>query len=363
MNQIRVEKVMHNLAQKGLSQLFVCDPLAIKWLSGYYTLPLERFLGLLLTDKNEPVMFCNRLFPDPGAACDNVVWFDDTDNPIEIVAQHCQHDRPLGVDRTLEARWLLPLMNSGAASDYVLASSVVDQARSIKDEAELAALRKSSHINDLAMDWLKNQIQPGVTEMSIAERLLATYRELGADGYSFDPIVAFGANAADPHHETDNTLLEEGQVVLFDIGCVVDDYCSDMTRSFWFAGEKGIEPDELTREAYETVRRAQAAAEKLVKPGVLFSEIDACARDIIAEKGFGQYFTHRLGHQIGLECHEPGDVSGAHHEPVQVGQVFSIEPGIYIPGKVGVRIEDLVIVTPDGCEVINSYPKEFTAVR
>lgn len=363
MNNTRVARVMTNLEARGLKQIFICDPLSIKWLTGYYTMPLERFFGLLLVAGEKPVMFCNRLFPDASGSCDRIVLFDDTNNPIPLVAKHCLHDQALGIDKVLAAKWLLPLMESGAARSYLLASEAVDDARSIKDEAEQQAMRTASVTNDKAMEWLRSQVRAGVTELSIAERLLAEYRRLGAQDHSFDPIVSFGANAADPHHEPDNTILEDGQIVLFDVGCKQDDYCSDMTRTFWFAGEKNIEPDSLSYRVYETVRKANEAAEAIVRPGVTFAEIDKTARDIIAAEGWGEYFTHRLGHQIGLEDHEPGDVSSTHTESVQVGQVFSIEPGIYIPGKVGVRIEDLLIVTEDGCEVLNTYPKEFTVLH
>ena len=220
-------------------------------------------------------------------------------------------------------------------------------------------MRAASATNDQAMAWLRSQLHEGVTEHEIASGLLAEYRRLGAQDHSFTPIVSFGANAADPHHEPDGTRLRAGDVVLFDVGCKRDSYCSDMTRTFFF----GAEPSERDREVYETVRRANEAAEAIVAPGVTFAEIDLTARRIIEDAGYGSYFTHRLGHQIGLEDHEPGDVSSTHDEPVRPGQCFSIEPGIYLPGEMGVRIEDLVIVTENGCEVMNAYPKQLTVIE
>lgn len=250
-------------------------------------------------------------------------------------------------------------MDAHAASEFRLGSPAVDLARSIKDASELDLMRAASATNDKAMEWLRSQLREGVTEHEIASGLLAEYRRLGAQEHSFTPIVSFGANAADPHHEPDETQLHRGDLVLFDVGCKRDSYCSDMTRTFFF----GAEPSERDREIYETVRRANEAAEAIVRPGVTFAEIDLTARRIIEEAGYGEYFTHRLGHQIGLEDHEPGDVSSAHDEPVRTGQCFSIEPGIYLPGEMGVRIEDLLIVTEDGCEVMNSYPKELAVIE
>jgi Xaa-Pro dipeptidase len=244
-------------------------------------------------------------------------------------------------------------MEARAASDFRLASSAVDDARSIKDATERDLMREASLVNDKAMAWLAEQVRVGVTEREIAEGLLGEYRRLGADDHSFSPIVSFGANAADPHHEPDDTPLDRGDMVLFDVGCRRRSYCSDMTRTLFTA-----QPTARQLEVYETVRRAGESAEAIVRPGVTFAEIDLTARRVIEDAGFGEYFTHRLGHQIGLEDHEPGDVSASHDEPVRPGQCFSIEPGIYIPGEIGVRIEDLVIVGEDGCEVINHYPHE-----
>lgn len=357
MDETRLARVRENLARRGLSQMLVVDPLSIWWLCGYHTEPFERFLALLVTAEGEPTLFANRLFPDSAGCGARVVSFSDTDDPVPLVAAATAHDLPLGVDKELSARWLVPLMEAGAASSFALASDAVDDARSIKDAREQDLMRAASATNDRAMAWLVEQVRPGVTEREVADGLLGEYRRLGAEGHSFSPIVSFGANAADPHHGPDDTVFAPGDMVLFDVGCKQDWYCSDMTRTFFTAA-----PTEHQRAVYDTVRRANEAAEKIVRPGVTFAEIDLTARRIIEEAGWGAAFTHRLGHQIGLVDHEPGDVSATHDEPVRPGQCFSVEPGIYLPGDMGVRIEDLVIVTEDGCEVLNSYPKQLTVL-
>lgn len=352
MDQERSSRVMDNLRKMGLSQALICDPLSIWYLTGYYTEPLERFLALYLSPSGS-VMFANRLFPDATGAADRLVTFDDTEDPIPLVAANCDPGSELGVDKDLAARWLVPLMDSKAASGFRLASKAVDDARSIKDDREQGLMRQASLTNDLAMSWLASQVREGATELSIAEGLLGEYRSLGAQDHSFPPIVSYGTHAADPHHEPDQTPLSKGDMVLFDVGCKQDWYCSDMTRTFFTA-----EPTAHQLEVYDTVRRANEAAEAIVRPGVTFAQTDLTARKVIEDAGFGPYFTHRLGHQIGLTDHEPGDVSATHDEPVRPGQCFSIEPGIYLPDDMGVRIEDLVIVTEDGCEVLNHYTHE-----
>lgn len=361
MNQQRVNRVLAQLGAKGLSQALFCDPLSIWYLTGYYNEPYERFYALYLTNRAgvpTATLFCNRLFPDASACCDNVVLFSDTEDPVPLVAATCDATAPLGVDKDLTARWLLPLMDTRAASSFVLASDAVDDVRSVKDAQEQDLMRKASRLNDVAMEWLAAQVYEGVTEERIASDLLEEYRRLGAEGYSFSPIVSFGANGADPHHEPDQTVFHQGDMVLFDVGCKYQSYCSDMTRTFFTA-----EPTSHQREVYETVRRANEAAEAIVCPGVTFAQIDRTARSIIEDAGYGPYFTHRLGHQIGLSVHEPGDVSATHNEPVRAGQIFSIEPGIYLPDGTGVRIEDLVLVTENGCEVLNRHPHELQVLR
>lgn len=357
MHTDRIARVRANLAARGLTQLMVVDPLSIWWLTGYYTEPYERFLALFIPAAGTPTLLVNRLFPDASATGAHVVAFSDTDDPVPLVIELCDAARPLGVDKELPARWLVPLMQAGAASAFAVASDAVDDARALKDARERELMRAASRVNDEAMQWLVKQVRPGATELEIAEGLLGTYRRLGAQDHSFSPIVSFGANAADPHHEPDGTVLEAGDMVLFDVGCKRDWYCSDMTRTFFTAA-----PTDHQRAVYDAVRRANEAAEAIVRPGVTFAEIDLTARRIIEDAGWGPAFNHRLGHQIGLQDHEPGDVSATHDEPVQPGMCFSIEPGIYLPGDIGVRIEDLVIVTEDGCEVLNSYPKELTVL-
>lgn len=354
MYEERIGTVMRNLERRDLSQMLVCDPRSIQYLTGTYVEPGERFLGLALIADRKPVLLLNELFSAPQGIPCNVRGYKDTDDPIALAVGLFDPAQPLGCDKNLAARFLIPLMERGAASGFVLASDVVDDARAHKSAEERDLMRAASRTNDAAMARFKELVRAGATEAEVAGQLEGIYRELGAQGHSFAPIVSFGANAADPHHEPDGTRLALGDVVLFDVGCRQGEYCADMTRTFFFG-----EPTPKQREVYDTVRRANEAAQRLVAPGVRFCDIDRAAREVIEEAGYGPYFTHRLGHQIGLDVHEPGDVSAAHDAPVEAGMCFSIEPGIYLPGEFGVRIEDLVIVTEDGCEVLNEYPHEL----
>ena len=358
MKQNRVNRIMENLKEMGISQMLIVDPMSIYYLTGVYNEPHERFYGLLLREDGKHVYFLNNLFSIPQEAGVEKVWYSDTDPVMEIVARYVDHKKALGVDKDLKARFLLPLMELGAAPGFVNTSIAIDTARGIKDEEEQELMRASSHINDMAMAEFKKLIHAGVTEKEVADQMLKIYLDLGADGFSFEPLVAFGANAADPHHGPDHTILKEGDVVLFDVGCIKDGYCSDMTRSFYYKTVSGKH-----REIYETVRAANEAAIAKIKPGISLMELDLTARNLITEKGYGPNFNHRLGHFIGLSEHEYGDVSSVNTTLAVPGMIFSIEPGIYLAGDTGVRVEDLVLVTENGCEVLNHYSKELEIIE
>ena len=277
---------------------------------------------------------------------------------MDLVAAYLDSAKPLAVDKEMKARHLLPLMEMHAAAGFLNGSLAVDKTRGIKDAEEQEKMITASRINDQAMARFKTLVKEGITELEVAGQMLDIYRELGADGYSFSPLVAFGANAADPHHEPDNTAVKPGDCVLFDVGCIKDGYCSDMTRTFFFR-----EASEHCRNIYNIVRRANEAAEALIHPGVRLCELDAAARNLITAEGYGPQFNHRLGHFIGLSEHEYGDVSSGFDWPVEPGMIFSIEPGIYLSGDTGVRLEDLVLVTEDGVQLLNRYSHELELIE
>lgn len=357
MKQNRVDRILNALKEMGLSQMLIVDPMSIYYLTGAYVAPFERFYGLYLRADGKHVYFLNKLFTVPEDVGVEKVWYSDTDPVMEIVAQYIDKESPLGVDKDLRAVFLLQLMEMGVAKGFVNSSLAVDETRGVKDEEEQQKMRTASHINDLAMEQFKKLIHDGITEKEAAEKMLKIYTDLGADGFSFEPLVAFGANAADPHHAPDDTVVKPGDCVLFDVGCIKDGYCSDMTRTFYYK-----EVSEAHAQIYETVRMANEIAISLVRPGVQLCSLDKAARSLIEKQGYGPNFTHRLGHFIGLGEHEYGDVSSTNTKLAVPGMVFSIEPGIYLTGDIGVRVEDLVLVTEDGCEVLNHYSKELEII-
>lgn len=355
MNQERIGRVLNAMRAEGLPQMIVTDPLSIRYLTGVDIFPGERMLALLLREDGEHTFFINILFPEPVCSLP-VVRFSDTDDGPALIADRLIPGQPVGIDKTWPARFLLRLMEV-RPGEYRNGSACIDWVRAVKDEEERNKMRISSAVNDACMADFVAALHPGATEKELEEEFIRIYAKHGCEGVSFTPIVGFGKNAADPHHGNDGTKLEKGMCVLLDVGGIYDGYCSDMTRTFFTA-----EPSEEERKVYELVRAANEAAEAMIRPGARLCDIDAAARNVIEAAGYGDQFTHRLGHFIGLEDHEYGDVSSNFDRPVEEGMCFSIEPGIYLEGKFGVRIEDLIIVTKDGCEVLNKYPKQLTVL-
>ena len=353
----RLESILGKMKEQNLEQLIISDPASIFYLTGKWIHPGERLLALYISTRGENKLFINKLFPITEDLGVEIVSFDDTDNSIEILSKMLLKDKALGVDKNWPARFLIGLMELNAASSYVNGSLIVDSVRMIKDEQEKDFMREASRLNDLAMEKLKLEVNKGYSEKELANVLQGIYKELGTDGFSFEPIIAYGANAANPHHSNTDKIAEIGDSIILDIGCSKDSYCSDMTRTVFLK-----EASEKAKEVFEIVLEANKRAINTVKPGVRFCDIDASARDYITAKGYGEYFTHRTGHSIGIDVHDYGDVSSINTDKVEEGMIFSIEPGIYLPGEIGVRVEDLVLVTSDGCEVLNKANKELCII-
>lgn len=353
----RMERVVDALRENGLTQMIVSDPMSIWYLTGVEVAPFERLFALYLNTEGRQVLFLNHLYHVEESPCEEI-WFSDTDDSIGLIAGVVDAAKPLGIDKEWPAKFLIPLMERCPGMGVVLSSDCVDDCRGVKDEVEIGLMKEASRINDETIEKAAAFIRAGMTEKEVAAFIDRTYLEAGCSGNSFTTIVSFGANAADPHHEPDDTVLKEGDCILIDMGCRKDRYCSDMTRTYFFRSA-----DPAYTEIHDLVRSANEKAESLIRPGVRLCELDAAARDLITEAGYGEYFNHRLGHFIGQVDHEKGDVSSVNQTVAKSGMIFSIEPGVYLPGRFGVRVEDLVLVTEDGCEVLNHVDKHWKILQ
>jgi Xaa-Pro aminopeptidase len=231
---------------------------------------------------------------------------------------------------------------------------LVERLRAIKDPGELAYLAEAARIADEALDRVRPQLGMGLTEQAFGLALDSEMRRLGASAPSFDTIVASGPNAAKPHHRPGSRVISEGEPVVLDFGARFEGYCSDMTRTVW----QGRVADSELRRAVDVVLASQAAGVTAVRAGVRCAEVDEACRQVIGKAGWADRFVHGTGHGVGLDIHEAPSVSAQSVDTLEVGHVVTVEPGVYLPGRGGVRIEDTVVVTADGCRPLTSTPKD-----
>ena len=234
------------------------------------------------------------------------------------------------------------------------AQQLLDDLRASKDEEELAVMRHAQEITDGAFKAVLDFIRPGMTEREIAARLVYEMMRRGGEKVSFDPIVAAGPNGSRPHAVPGDQVVDTGMFITMDFGCTVDGYCSDMTRTVAMG-----EPTDEMEQVYATVLAAQRAGINAARAGATGREVDAAGRQVIAEAGYGEYFTHSFGHSLGIDIHESPNASPSETRPLPAGAVISAEPGIYIPGRFGVRIEDVLVLKEGGCEDITRSPKDL----
>ncbi len=230
--------------------------------------------------------------------------------------------------------------------------------REIKDAGEVARMRAACALTEQALVNVLETVRPGVSEASVAARLEYEFRQLGAEGPAFPVIVLFGARSSLPHGMPGSTPLSVGDIVLVDCGCILDGYCADLTRTFVSGRIMG----DWFKEIYHAVLQAQQAGIAALRAGATAKDVDAEARRIINDAGYGAHFGHGLGHGVGLEVHEAPRLNMQSETVLQAGMAVTVEPGIYLPGRGGVRIEDLTVVTEAGCEVITGLPKELQVI-
>lgn len=358
MDQEKLGRILSGMRKKGVDQLILSDPVAIFYLLGKWIFPGERLHALYLNADGEARFVLNRLFPQEEDLGAELVYYDDTEDGVAVLSRYVRKDRVTGVDKIWPARFLLRLQELGGGCRYVNGSRIVDKVRQIKNAEERRLMKESA----LKIDQVIGELIPwtvrGLTEQELNEKCLELIRKVGFSRPSFEPITAYGKGAADPHHITDDSRGKHGDCALLDIGGMWKNYASDTTRTVFIGA---VSPRQ--REIYDIVLEANRRGIEAARPGNRMCDVDRAGRDYIAAKGFGEYFTHRIGHSIGLEDHEVGDVSQVNEEIIEPGQCFSVEPGIYLPEEgIGVRIEDIVCITETGCEVLNESPKDLIVV-
>ena len=352
----------------GVDGLLLSLGADLPWICGYTAMPLERLTMLVVPASGaEPVLVVPELEAprvEPVPEVFSTRPWVETEDPVEIVADIVKErlggggSPSLAVSDRAWATFVLALQRALPGARWRAASRVTAPLRAVKDEAELSALARASEAADsVAAALLAGDIKlKGETERQVSAEISRRLLAEGNERVNF-AIVASGANSASPHHEATDRAILAGEPVVCDFGGTLDGYCSDITRTVF----TGPPVPELAH-IYEIVAEAQAAAVKAAQLGAPCSEVDAAARDVISQAGYGEYFIHRTGHGIGLEEHEDPYMVAGNSAVLAAGNVFSVEPGIYIAGKFGVRIEDIVAAMQDGPRPLNTADHALTVV-
>lgn len=363
--QERVDLIAQKLRQENIDAVLLGPTTDLEYVSGLKQAACERFKGLfILADGRSfclsPHIYLVEFQKGLPESTPIYVWEDQNWFFSELAKAFSDHDlngKRLAVNDGIRAVDAVEIMERHGVT-LINGWHLLDDMRIIKNPEEIAKLKEAGRITDATLEDLTRFIRPGMKEKDVKKRLLELFDEHGAQGLSFDPIVARGENGAMPHYNREDGVIGEHDTVLIDFGCRFESYCSDMTRTL-FVGN----PTEEEQKLYDLVLRAQKAGEAMVKPGVSAEEVDRAARKVIEDAGYGQWFNNRLGHGIGIAVHEAPFIMEGNTQPLEPGMVFSVEPGIYIPGKIGIRIENCVLVTEEGCESMTHFPRTIVTVQ
>ena len=357
----RIDRLIKSLEEQNLDAVIIGSSANYRYLSGF-----SGSNAMLYISKNRLAIITDFRYIEqvsveaPKFECHNQGEKGLLKTTVELIksegvkkvgfeAKHVTYSEYLALSKDAECE-LIPTYN------------IVETIREVKDDEELKKIRRAEAIGDIAftetVKFIENNWKDGITENEVALHLEQAMRKQGASGLSFDTIVAAGSKSSLCHAQPGENKLDNGNFVVMDFGCVYEGYCSDMTRTI-VIGEAN---DEMVK-IYNIVLKAQKAALEMIRPGVKGKEVDAVARNIIKDAGYGEYFGHGLGHSVGIEIHENPRFSTGEEKIITPGMVITVEPGIYIPGLGGVRIEDLVTITDSGIDNFTNSPKELIIIK
>ena len=356
----RVDRARALMAEDGLDALLLSVGSDLPYLTGYEAMPLERLTMAVVPRDGMATLVVPRLeAPRVGPQPDvfSIHAWDETEDPVAIVAGLAAGAGRVAIGDQTWAVFLLRLQELLPKAEFVPVEALTAELRMRKDGDEVEALRTAGSAADRVVARLRESKFSGRTERDLARAVEAQAVEEGHDK-AWSAIVASGPNGASPHHESGERVMAKGDAVVIDFGGSYRGYHSDTTRTFHIG-----EPDDDFSAAFAVLREAQDAAIAAVRPGVSAASIDGVARSIIDAAGYGEYFVHRTGHGIGLEVHEHPYLVEGNDQLLEEGMAFSVEPGIYVPGRFGMRIEDIVVVTGDGADRLNRSPRDLAIVQ
>lgn len=357
----RLERCQRLMTEKGIDVLFLTLGPNMYYLSGFLEEPGERLLMLIVPQSGRPLFVVPQLYEDHVRSLswvENPISWKDSEDPNVALSSAMKQirvkPRAIGVDGRMWSRHLLMLLAAWPHASYQDAASVMSQLRIRKTTEETELMKKAAEIADRAFLETVKECREGMSEHEAAAKIVYELRRQGADGTAFEPVAASGPNAAHPHYRSGDRELQRGDLVVFDLGCLFRGYNSDVTRTVAVG-----ECDSERKKSYSIILSAQEEACQKAVAGMEAQSLDKVARDIIEAAGYGRFFIHRTGHGIGLEIHEEPYIVAGNSMKLEEGMSFSIEPGVYVPGQYGVRIEDIVVIEAGKARRLNHCTREL----
>jgi Xaa-Pro aminopeptidase len=358
---VRCQKLM---SEREIDALFLALGPNMYYLSGFLEEPGERLLSLIVPRSGEPLFIVPQLYEQQVKALtwvEKLVSWKDSEDPNAVLSatmrQVVTEHATIAVDTRMWSRFLLMLLAALPDARFLDAASVMNVLRIKKTPEEIALMVRAAEIADTAFTETVKECREGMTEHQVAAKIVNEMRIQGADSVPFEPITGSGPNGALPHYRSGDRKLQRGDLVVLDYGCIYRGYFSDITRTIVVGS-----CDDERKKVYSIVRSAQEKAYQAAVEGIEAQSVDNAARKIIEAAGYGQFFIHRTGHGIGLEVHEDPYIVAGNSMKLDDGMAFSIEPGIYLPGKFGVRIEDIVVIQAGKAQRLNKCTRELVAV-
>src|SRR5690625_1269879 len=361
----RIHQLIEQLKKNDLDSVFLTSIANVFYVSNFYTNPHERLVAVYIDQTNDPLLIVPAMEMNDAKNAGwkyQMIGYHDHENVWELIFNHLKNDDKLpstiGVEYAhLNVERFHALKDIFPHIELKNVTNILNHLHVIKSKQEYTLLKQAASLADFGIKTGVEAIREGISELEIVAKIEYKLKKQGVQQMSFATTVITGAKTASPHGVPDKTTIDKGDLVLFDLGVVFEGYCSDITRTVAFHSVT-----EEQEKIYETVLTAEEKAITAVEIGRPVGELDKIARDHIATAGYGEYFTHRLGHGIGIDVHEFPSMHGENDLPLAEGMSFTIEPGIYVPNIGGVRIEDMVFVTAKGGETLTSYPKDLQIV-
>ena len=357
----RIKKSQRSMKNLGIDYLLIGPSSNMFYLTGKKTVVDERLQLMIVPVDDRPFLVLPEMYREKFKAFEDLYelrYWKDTENPYKIVkSMVVKSANIVAVDEQLWTGHFILIMNIYSKAKYIGASKILGPLKIVKDEAEIGLMLQSGRIIDGVMERAIHKIEPGMTEIKLAHWVEAQIKEAGAEDIAFKPIIASGPNCAIPHHTPSDRQLQIGEFVLLDFGAVYGGYCSDMTRTFFLGKANSQE-----KEVYNIVKQAYIVGYCGAVKEFKCENLDAAVRKVISAAGYGKYFIHRTGHGIGIDIHEDPYIAKGNTSTLENGMVFSVEPGIYLPGKFGVRLENIVVVNDEKPVELNNTTMDLIEI-